>query len=337
MPEQRDNQFAHSSRAVVRPCPPDGSSILREISEQFAHRLEVAYAPATALRTQLDLNHYIAACGGQDPTDTDVFIEYIRNLGADLALNTILRKVSSLHRIFYLCQTPDPTDSISAKLAIRELKRTMTSRSKAKKPLRYRMLNEIIMTLGNKMIDARDRALLLTAYDTLARRGELSHLDYSDVDWDGKNGGAVIAVRESKSVSRVRHAWVTQRTKCALHDWTSTASIRQGRLFRGVIGGSGCFRVTSRLTGHAINARIKQLLRRACLPDTEMSSHSTRMGAATDMAEYGISLVAIQLAGGWKSPAMPARYAREFLPHRAGIGQLEAMRESKTVSALAEQ
>ena len=40
------------------------------------------------------------------------------------------------------------------------------------------------------------------------------------------------------------------------------------------------------------------------------SGHSLRVGAAVSMAQRGASLVAMQQAGGWRSPDMPAHYAR---------------------------
>jgi len=40
-----------------------------------------------------------------------------------------------------------------------------------------------------------------------------------------------------------------------------------------------------------------------------VSGHSTRVGAAQDLAELDIDLAAITQAGGWKSTRMPLQYA----------------------------
>ena len=59
------------------------------------------------------------------------------------------------------------------------------------------------------------------------------------------------------------------------------------------------------------------------------SGHSARVGAAEDMAAANIGGPAIQLAGGWKSPTMPARYARKSDVKNAGAAQLAALRAAQ--------
>jgi hypothetical protein len=46
----------------------------------------------------------------------------------------------------------------------------------------------------------------------------------------------------------------------------------------------------------------------------EVSGHSTRVGAAQDLAELDIDLAAITQAGGWKSTRMPLQYAKKSMP-----------------------
>ena len=43
-----------------------------------------------------------------------------------------------------------------------------------------------------------------------------------------------------------------------------------------------------------------------------ISAHSTRIGAAQDLTAAGAALPEIMVAGGWKSPQMPAHYARKL-------------------------
>ena len=46
----------------------------------------------------------------------------------------------------------------------------------------------------------------------------------------------------------------------------------------------------------------------AGLDASRISGHSARVGMAQDLAKAGASLVDLQNAGRWKSPAMPGRY-----------------------------
>jgi hypothetical protein len=53
----------------------------------------------------------------------------------------------------------------------------------------------------------------------------------------------------------------------------------------------------------------------------EISGHSTRVGAAQDLAELDIDLAAITQAGGWKSPRMPLQYAEKINAARSGMAR----------------
>ncbi len=81
-----------------------------------------------------------------------------------------------------------------------------------------------------------------------------------------------------------------------------------GSLFRSVLKGS---RVAGALLPRDVSLIFKQLAARAWLPLAsvdQISGHCSRVGAAQDMAAYGVELAAIMQAGGWQSPLMVARY-----------------------------
>lgn len=56
----------------------------------------------------------------------------------------------------------------------------------------------------------------------------------------------------------------------------------------------------------------------------QVSGHSTRVGAAQDLAELDIDLAAIQ-AGGWKSTKMPLRSAEKINVARSGMARAAAV------------
>jgi hypothetical protein len=53
----------------------------------------------------------------------------------------------------------------------------------------------------------------------------------------------------------------------------------------------------------------------------QVSGHSTRVGAAQDLAELDIDLAAITQAGGWKSTRMPLQYAEKINAARSGMAK----------------
>ena len=65
--------------------------------------------------------------------------------------------------------------------------------------------------------------------------------------------------------------------------------------------------------------RVKQPLR-AMQP--RAVADAIRVGAAVSMAQRGASLVAMQQAGGWRSPDMPAHYARQAAASRGAVATL---------------
>jgi hypothetical protein len=70
----------------------------------------------------------------------------------------------------------------------------------------------------------------------------------------------------------------------------------------------------------------------------EVSGHSTRVGAAQDLAELDIDLAAITQAGGWKSTRMPLQYAEEINAARSGMARAAAAtgRDARSNHAIAD-
>jgi hypothetical protein len=56
----------------------------------------------------------------------------------------------------------------------------------------------------------------------------------------------------------------------------------------------------------------------------EVSGHSTRVGAAQDLAELDVDLAAMTQAGGWKSLRMPLQYAEKINAARSGMARAAA-------------
>ena len=75
---------------------------------------------------------------------------------------------------------------------------------------------------------------------------------------------------------------------------------------RAAVGPAGSARVIP-LSPYRINERLQALAERAGLAG--VSSHSGRRGLAAELVRRGASTTAVQMAGGWRSPQMVARYA----------------------------
>ena len=67
-------------------------------------------------------------------------------------------------------------------------------------------------------------------------------------------------------------------------------------------------------------------------PDTvaQISGHSTRVGAASDMVRLGADIAGAMQAGRWRTPAMVSRYCQGLDLKRGAVAQV-AMRRKQFV------
>ncbi len=184
--------------------------------------------------------------------------------------------------------------------------------------LRERLLD----ATGEGLIDARNRALLAVAYDTLLRRGELVALQVADIV-EEVDGAATVLVRRSKADPEGRGAtvYLARDSVALVREWLERSGVAHGRLFRSLARGA----VGERLDASQVPRIFKAMAERAGLPVEvvgRISGHSTRVGAAQDMVAGGIGMAAILHAGRWKTPAMVNRYGEGLLARRSGAAQL---------------
>ena len=175
---------------------------------------------------------------------------------------------------------------------------------------------------GNKLIDARNRALLAVAYDTLLRRSELVALEVRDIVAEAR-GAATVLVRRSKTDRDGRGATLyLARDRLALVDvWVERSGVHEGKGFhsfpRSMLGDS--------LDAAHVGQIFKRMARAAGMSADivhRISAHSTRVGATQDMIAGGIAMPAILDAGRWKTTAMVQRYGERVLARRSGAAQL---------------
>ena len=74
------------------------------------------------------------------------------------------------------------------------------------------------------------------------------------------------------------------------------------------------------LSPYRINERLQALADRAGLAG--VSSHSGRRGLAAELVRRGASTTAVQMAGGWRSPQMVARYASGVAVEDGAVARL---------------
>ena len=162
----------------------------------------------------------------------------------------------------------------------------------------------------------RDAAIICCMSDGLLRIGECSASDVEHLNFQRKN----LHIPRSKTDQDARGAyqWLRDRTLEYLRIWLEKGKVNDGPLFRPI---HNHYTLKRRLKTDAIRKIIKQRCRDAGF-EGRFSGHSLRVGSAQEMARGQATLPEMQDVGRWKSPNMPAHYAKGFSTEQSPMARL---------------
>ena len=288
---------------------------------------EGAYSPNTLRAQKADGSIFQAFCEGRgksylpaDPMTIREFIEHSVKAGKKPA--TIKRYVATIARVHVAAKLLNPCSSEAVRLGLKKMGRVTSARQDQAHPLGWKEIKEFIGSAGEGLRADRERAMLCVAYETLARRAELVALDVKDLDFhpDG-TGLAMIRRGKTDSEGQGRVAYLSRETLRWLKIWLEHAEIGEGAVFRRLIGQT---EVGGPLNPGSIAPIFKRVASWIGMPEkivSQVSGHSTRVGATQDLAALDIDLAAITQAGGWKSTRMPLQYADKITAARSGMAR----------------
>ena len=165
----------------------------------------------------------------------------------------------------------------------------------------------------------RDAALIAVASDLCARVSEISALRVRDIATAA--GGTGTADVWSAKTGETRTGYLRASTVRRVRAWTAESGIGNGAPLFPAMDRWG--RVKEPLRPMRPRAIADVIRARAAAYGIDgASGHSLRVGAAVSMARRGASLVAVQHAGGWRSPDMPAHYARQTTAASGAVATL---------------
>ena len=161
----------------------------------------------------------------------------------------------------------------------------------------------------------RDAALIRLMSDCLLRISEAVAINVEDTS-------SVLHIRRSKTDQKGAGMtlYVGPSTRRAIHRYCVEGSIIEGALFRRVRYQQHV--CPGRLSIDGARNAIKRRAREAGIQGF-ISGHSLRVGSAMSLAQVGASVVEMQVAGRWKSPQMPAHYARAELVDQGAIARFK--------------
>ena len=173
----------------------------------------------------------------------------------------------------------------------------------------------------------RDVAMMRLMSDCLLRVGEVVAVNVENIKKSvpDKSGFSTLMLHRSKTdqAGVGEMLFVGAPTLEAIERYREWSGIEGGALFRRVrfhkhIG-------EERLSVDGARAAIKARAQAAGV-EGFISGHSLRIGSAISLAQAGASVVEMQVAGRWKSPQMPAYYARGELADRSTIARFKYRR-----------
>ena len=308
-----------------------------------------SYAPNTQLALRADWRRWLAWCAAQEPTraafpaavpditaftlafspSTEVDERGVSRLSeraraahvrTPSTLRRYLHTIGAMHR---LARIADPTKDPDVATMLRRVTRGRGAK-RQKTGLNRPHLELLLGCLGDTLWEHRTRALLLTAYCTLARSAELVALEVEDIKVSSTGDGyAVLRKTKTDQEAHGSHRYLAAPAIVALRAWLNAVQVTDGPVFRRLHRHGGV--TPAAIRPHEVSRIVQQTIRRLPREDRPVGSfagHSTRIGGAQDLVASGQDLLSVMQAGGWRDPKMPARYTEHLAAMRGGMARL---------------
>jgi len=293
------------------------SSSARQALHKTLNKIEGAYSPNTMRAYRADFMEFIQFCEERGLPSIPANYESVTlfvdaNVDKGCSINFIKRKISAIASIHKFSRLPNPVIDIDVQLALRRMARKNGRINKQAYGLNQKLFDDLMRATSDDIFGRRDRALLQLGYTSLCRRHELVQLLVEDIK-PNEDGSVLLHQRGSKTDTERRGRWIYLPPEVWLHvkAWLDVANIKQGPILRGIKRGG---QVMSEAYGPgAINRTYKRLARRAGFDEAlvkELSSHSTRVGAAQELLRTGASLLQVMQRGGWGLPQSVLKYVK---------------------------
>lgn len=280
-------------------------------------KIDGAYSPSTIRAYRSDFESFIEFCHKKNLSALPAAPETVAKFVADLRdqkykSSTIQRAIAGVATIHRLNREADPTKDPDVQIEMRRMFRQLGRGSRQAEPIDQDRLDKILEEIQNDPRGLRDRALLLLAYDTLLRRGELVAIESKHIIWPQGRPEDLLKIYVPRSKTdpegQGRYVVLSPRTNTCVSAYITAMSIKEGRLFRG-IQPSG--ELNEGLGVSQVNRIFKKRANAAGFSDEiviGISGHSLRVGAAHDLLRSGATLPMIMHRGRWTKPDTVMRY-----------------------------
>lgn len=335
----RDKKLIDGKEFIPDPLPHSVAPRILDALRRYSRHARGAFSPQTIRAIQSDTRIFMRWCATEGICPLPASPEHIAQFVDDMAKQgkapaSVRRYVSSIRHLHIAADLDTPTGKQIVRMALSRQARSQGTEQTQALGATRRIIDVILHVPGSSLLLVRDKAIIATAYDTLARRSELVEIRRNDLQFNPEGGG-VLRIKRSKTDQEGEGSfrYIAPDTAVLLRDWIDRAGLTNPNdathLFRSIRKGGK--QIGEGLSPYDITRIVKRLAKQAGLaPDiiARLSAHSTRIGATQDMEAYDISTAGIMQAAGWKTPTMIARYTRKQAAARSGAARL-AQRQNR--------
>ena len=297
---------------------------IKETSEKAKKYILHAKANNTIKSYKSDWRDFVAYCQARDVSCLSADVSTIANYVADMAetkkVSTIVRRLSSISQAHQAAGSESPTFAFGVKAVVKGIKKTKGTMPNKKAAAVIEDIQAMVSKLNRtKLIDIRDRALILIGFAGAFRRSELVAINMDDIE---KNrDGLTITLKHSKTDQEGQGykkgiPYGSNPDTCpvrAFEDWMDASKITQGPIFRRIYKNAQKIDQihTKGLVDKSVALIIKKLAKKAGLDENKYSGHSLRSGLITTAANRGVDERSIMKQSGHKSLTVMRGYIQD--------------------------
>ncbi len=279
------------------------NTIAIEKLRQTIEKIDGAYAPSTIRAYKSNFENFIKFCDENNtsalPASSEIIASYIKKLSSRLKSSSIKIAIASVAALHNLNSLNDPTQNPDVKIEMRRMYRTLGRYAKQAYGINKVLLDKMVSATDDSLRGVRDRAILLTAYDSLCRRSELVSLEFEDLVVDSNDGSLKLKLRKSKTDPHGigKNLYLSNKAQQALKEWIYKSKISSGKIFRAIT-------VTGKIKNSLNSSNVGRIYKKIAETSKvdsaiikNISSHSMRVGAAQDLMLSETSLPLIMNRG----------------------------------------
>lgn len=272
------------------------SAELKALEDQTYTYIENSLALATRRAYASDWKMFSDWCDERGlqslPASPRTVASYLTAHAGKLKTATLQRRLTTISQAHKLAGHETPTTHSAVQKTWKGIKREHGTAHAKKTALEIGDVRGMVGTLGDRLIDVRDRALVVIAFAGALRRSELVALDVEDIDVTPE--GLVIHIRRSKTDQEGHGValglpYGSDPQTCpvrAYQAWLDASGITSGAIFRRIDRHGRLF--DARISGRAAAARVKLVAAAVGHDPSRIGGHSTRRGFITSAARAKI-------------------------------------------------